>query len=98
MGAIAEFEKNLIVERVRARMRRARLEGRQIGRAPLKIDREQVVHDRRSGMSLTEVTESAFATWGPRTLTFEPAAAESTSPTSGSGNRCETYRPSQAPN
>lgn len=34
-------------------MRRARLEGRQIGRTPLDIDREQVARDRRSGMSLT---------------------------------------------
>ena len=36
-------------------MRRARLEGRQIGRARLDIDRQQVVLDRRSGMSLTQV-------------------------------------------
>ena len=36
-------------------MRRAKLEGRRIGRAPLDIDREQVVHDRSSGMSLTQV-------------------------------------------
>ncbi len=57
VGAIAELEKNLIVERVRAGMRRARLEGRQIGRSPLKIDREQVVRDRHSGMSLTEVAK-----------------------------------------
>jgi DNA invertase Pin-like site-specific DNA recombinase len=31
IGAIAELERNLIIERVRAGMRRARLEGRQIG-------------------------------------------------------------------
>ena len=43
VGAIAELEKNLIVERVRAGMRRARLEGRQIGRSPLKIDRAQLI-------------------------------------------------------
>jgi DNA invertase Pin-like site-specific DNA recombinase len=55
VGAIAELEKNLIVERVRAGMRRARLEGRQIGRAPLNIDRQQVFRDRQSGMSLTQV-------------------------------------------
>jgi DNA invertase Pin-like site-specific DNA recombinase len=57
VGAIAELEKNLIVERVRAGMRRARLEGRQIGRAPLHINRAQVVDDRRSGMSLTQVAK-----------------------------------------
>jgi DNA invertase Pin-like site-specific DNA recombinase len=57
VGAIAELEKNLIVERVRAGMRRARLEGRQIGRSPLKIDRTQLIDDRRSGMSLTQVAK-----------------------------------------
>jgi DNA invertase Pin-like site-specific DNA recombinase len=55
VGAIAELEKSLITERVKAGMRRAKLEGRRIGRAPLEIDREQVVRDRYSGMSLTQV-------------------------------------------
>ena len=53
IGAISELERSLIVERVKAGMRRARLEGRQIGRARLDVDREQVVRDRRSGLSLT---------------------------------------------
>jgi len=57
VGAIAELERNIIVERVKAGMRRAKLEGRRIGRAPLDIDREQVVRDRRSGMSLTCVAK-----------------------------------------
>jgi DNA invertase Pin-like site-specific DNA recombinase len=55
VSAIAELERSLIVERVRADMRRAKLEGRRIGRAPLDIDREQVVRDRRSGLSLRQV-------------------------------------------
>jgi DNA invertase Pin-like site-specific DNA recombinase len=57
IGAIAELERSLIVERVKAGMRRAKLEGRRIGRAPLLINREQVVADRRSGMSLTQVAK-----------------------------------------
>jgi DNA invertase Pin-like site-specific DNA recombinase len=57
VGAISELERSLIVERVRAGMRRAKSEGRRIGRAPLDIDRTQVVADRRSGMSLTEVAK-----------------------------------------
>src|ERR1700732_3890915 len=57
VSAIAELEKSLIVERVRAGMRRAKLEGRQIGRARLDINREQVVIDRRGGMSLTVVAK-----------------------------------------
>jgi DNA invertase Pin-like site-specific DNA recombinase len=55
VGAIAELERSLIIERVRAGMRRAKLEGRRIGRAPLNIDREEVVRDRRSGLSLRKV-------------------------------------------
>jgi DNA invertase Pin-like site-specific DNA recombinase len=55
VGAISELERSLIIERVRAGMRRAKLEGRRIGRTPLNIDRTQVVADRRSGMSLTKV-------------------------------------------
>jgi DNA invertase Pin-like site-specific DNA recombinase len=57
VGAIAELEKSLIVERVRAGMRRAKLEGRRIGRAPLDIDRVAVVAGRRAGMSLTKVAK-----------------------------------------
>jgi DNA invertase Pin-like site-specific DNA recombinase len=56
IAAIAELERSLIVERVKAGMRRAKLEGRRIGRQPLNIDREQVVADRKSGMSLTQVS------------------------------------------
>lgn len=55
VSAIAELERSLIVERVKSGMRRAKLEGRQIGRSRLDINREQVVLDRRSGMSLTLV-------------------------------------------
>src|ERR1700752_1323524 len=46
VGAIAELERNLIIERVRAGMRRAKLEGRHIGRQPLEIDRAAIVRDR----------------------------------------------------
>jgi DNA invertase Pin-like site-specific DNA recombinase len=55
VGAIAELERSLIIERVKAGMRRAKLEGTKLGRRPLDIDRGQVVRDRLSGMSLTEV-------------------------------------------
>jgi DNA invertase Pin-like site-specific DNA recombinase len=57
VGAIAELEKSLIVERVRAGMRRAKLEGRRIGRAPLNVDRADIVRDRIAGLSLTEVAK-----------------------------------------
>ncbi len=38
-------------------MRRAKLEGRRIGRAPLNVDRAAIVSDRISGMSLTQVAK-----------------------------------------
>ena len=57
VGAIAELEKSLIVERVRAGMRRAKLEGRRIGRAPLNVDRAAIVRDRLAGLSLTDVAK-----------------------------------------
>ena len=57
VSAMAELERCIIVERVKAGMRRARLEGRQIGRARLNVNREQIVRDRRSGMSLTQVAK-----------------------------------------
>lgn len=57
VSAMAELERCIIIERVRAGMRRARLEGRQIGRARLDVNREQVIRDRRSGMSLTQVAK-----------------------------------------
>ena len=58
ISAIAELERSLIVERVRAGMRRARLEGRRIGRAPLDIDRAAVVRERQRGQSLTQIAKT----------------------------------------
>jgi DNA invertase Pin-like site-specific DNA recombinase len=57
ISSIAELESDLIRERVRAGMRRACLEGRQIGRTRLDVDRQQVIIDRRSGFSLTQVAK-----------------------------------------
>jgi len=53
IGAFAELERSLIVERIRAGMRRAKLEGRSLGRVPLDIDHTALARDRLGGMSLT---------------------------------------------
>jgi DNA invertase Pin-like site-specific DNA recombinase len=58
IGAIAELERNLIVERVRAGMRRARLEGRHIGRKPLDLDRAAILRDRERGQSLGQLAKT----------------------------------------
>jgi DNA invertase Pin-like site-specific DNA recombinase len=54
---MAELERCIIIERVKAGMRRARLEGRQIGRSRLDVNRQQVIADRCSGLSLTQVAK-----------------------------------------
>jgi DNA invertase Pin-like site-specific DNA recombinase len=57
VGSIAELERSLIVERIKAGMRRARLEGQRLGRAPLDVDRDALVRDRLAGMSLSTVSK-----------------------------------------
>ena len=58
IGAIAELERNLIIERVRAGMRRAKLEGRHIGRKSLELDRAAIRRDRQQGQSLARLAKS----------------------------------------
>ena len=58
IGAVAELERNLIVERVRAGMRRAKLEGRHIGRKPLDLDRVAIHEDRERGQSLGQLART----------------------------------------
>jgi DNA invertase Pin-like site-specific DNA recombinase len=57
VSAVAELERNLIVERVRAGMRRARLEGQHIGRRPLELDQAAIHQDRQRGQSLREIAK-----------------------------------------
>ena len=57
IGAVAELERNLIIERVRAGMRRARLEGQHIGRKPLELDDAAIQHDRCQGQSLRQIAK-----------------------------------------
>src|SRR6201984_2016155 len=58
ISAIAELERSLIVERVRAGMRRAKLDGRRIGRAPLEVARVALLRDRKRGLSLNQLARA----------------------------------------
>jgi DNA invertase Pin-like site-specific DNA recombinase len=58
IGAIAELERNLIIERVRSGMRRAKLEGRHIGRRPLDLDHPAILRDRQQGQSIRQVAKA----------------------------------------
>src|SRR5438876_11259126 len=58
VGAIAELERSLIVERVRAGLRRAKLEGRRLGRPPVQVNREALWQDRQGGRPITELAQA----------------------------------------
>jgi DNA invertase Pin-like site-specific DNA recombinase len=58
IGAIAELERSLIVERVRAGMRRAKLDGTHIGRNPLILDHEAIHSERCQGHSLRQIAKN----------------------------------------
>ena len=55
ISSIAELEKSILIDRIKSGMRRAKLEGQRLGRAPLNIDHDALVRDRLSGMSLSNV-------------------------------------------
>ena len=55
ISALNGLEKASKVERIRAGMRRAQMEGRRIGRAPLDVDHASLVRDRLDGMTLSAV-------------------------------------------
>ena len=58
VGAFAELERSLIRERVAAGMRRAKLEGRKLGRPRLNIDTRQILLDRANGKSLSQIAKA----------------------------------------
>ncbi len=58
IAVVAELERSLIVERVRAGMRRAKFEGRHIGRPALALDRESIRRERAAGRSLGEIAKT----------------------------------------
>jgi DNA invertase Pin-like site-specific DNA recombinase len=60
VGFISELEGALVRERIRQGMARRRLEGFRLGRKPLDVDRDAIVRDRLSGLSLTK-TATKFA-------------------------------------
>ncbi|MGB2662933.1 MAG: recombinase family protein [Candidatus Acidiferrum sp.] len=55
LGAVAELERSLIVERVRAGLRNARAKGKKLGRPQLKLDCARMARLRTGGRSLREI-------------------------------------------
>lgn len=52
IAAIAQLERSLIAERVRAGLRRARADGKRLGRPPLALDADEVARIARAGLSV----------------------------------------------
>jgi DNA invertase Pin-like site-specific DNA recombinase len=55
LGSISQLQKSITNERIKAGMRRRKLDGLPVGRSPLVVDHDALVCDRLRGMSLTDV-------------------------------------------
>jgi len=58
LGALAEFERELIQERVRAGLRNARAKGKRLGRPPVRVDVARVAELRQQGLGWRSVAKS----------------------------------------
>jgi DNA invertase Pin-like site-specific DNA recombinase len=57
LGAVAELERSLIVERVRAGLRNARAKGKHLGRPRVSVDAARIVALRSQGLSWAKIGE-----------------------------------------
>ncbi|HXM93109.1 MAG TPA: recombinase family protein [Candidatus Dormibacteraeota bacterium] len=64
LGAVAELERSLIVERVKAGLRNARAKGKQIGRPKVNADAAQIATLRKAGRSWSEICKETGLTKG----------------------------------
>jgi DNA invertase Pin-like site-specific DNA recombinase len=74
IGAMAEFERSLIQERVRAGLRNARAKGKRFGRPRVEIDAARVAALRSQGLSWSQVCRTLNVSKGsaPRSLARLP--------------------------
>ena len=56
LGAVAELERSLIAERVRAGLRNARAKGKRLGRPRMNVDAARIASLRRTGASWAEIS------------------------------------------
>jgi len=64
VAAVAELEKNLIVERVQAGINHARARGKRLGRPPQRIQVERIAELQASGMSLRQIAVEVGCGYG----------------------------------
>jgi len=64
LGAVAELERSLIVERVKAGLRNARAEGKRLGRPKVRVDSIRITTLRRAGRSWSQIAQETGWTKG----------------------------------
>jgi putative DNA-invertase from lambdoid prophage Rac len=64
LGAVAELERGLIVERVKAGLRNAKAKGRRLGRPKVSVDSARIAALRRAGRSWSEIANQTGWTKG----------------------------------
>jgi DNA invertase Pin-like site-specific DNA recombinase len=79
LGAVAELERSLIVERVKAGLRNARAKGKHVGRPRLSLDTAEIARLRAQGLSWLKISEKLGVGEG----TVRRAAAASAKTLSG---------------
>ncbi len=74
LGAVAELERSLIVERVRAGLRNAKAKGKKLGRPRRRVDRSKVARLRAGGQSWNAISKALKVSRGTitRALPYAP--------------------------
>ena len=75
LGAVAELERSLIIERVRAGVRNAKAKGKRLGRPRIAVNARKVAQLRESGASWSEVCDATGLSAGTarRSLAKNPS-------------------------
>jgi DNA invertase Pin-like site-specific DNA recombinase len=66
LGAVAELERSLIAERVKAGLRNARAKGKRLGRPRMVLDATRITRLRDEGRSIREIAESLGMSRSPQ--------------------------------
>ena len=83
LGAVAELERSLIVERVRAGLRNARAKGKRLGRPRVIVDARRIATLRVSGASWSEITRETGVAKGTAQRAFYSLPKKACAGTSG---------------
>ena len=72
LGAVAELERSLIAERVRAGLRNARAKGKRLGRPRVAVDRARIARLRVQGRSWPQIAEELGCSVGTAYSAYQP--------------------------